>query len=386
MARAPAAFVEADTPPQRPAELAYLMFTSGSTGAPKGVGISHANVCAYLEAIGRRLELGQEDRCSQFFDLTFDLSVHDLFVTWAAGACLVTPSRTDLLMPQRFVQKHGLTVWFSVPSLAIHLRRLALLRPGTLPGLRWALFCGEALPTAVAREFQAAAVRARLVNLYGPTEATIAFTEFTVDPAAADHELGAVVPIGRPLAGQEVVVVDAALRPVADGTVGELCLGGDQVASGYWQDPATTASRFVTLDVPGRGSRRWYRTGDLARWDDAVGLRFHGRVDRQVKVRGYRVELQEVEEAVRVAAGVDAVAVIPWPRDADGGAQGLVAFIVGAAAAIDVRAACGRVLPEYMIPTELHGLTELPLNHNGKVDHAQLQQILLERFADRPRR
>jgi D-alanine--poly(phosphoribitol) ligase subunit 1 len=367
--------MQEDLRARRRSEYAYVLFTSGSTGTPKGVGVTHANACAYVEHALARFGPGPEDRFSQFFDFTFDLSVHDLFVCWGAGACLYAASKTALLLPVSFARKHGLTFWFSVPSLAIHARRMRV-SAGELPLLRSSLFCGEALPSSVAAEWLDVAPNAILENLYGPTEATIAITGFRFEREAALALGEAVVPIGVPFDDQEVCLVDSSLRVVPDGELGELCLGGTQVTPGYWMSPEATQRQFVSLRVPGKRSGWWYRTGDLAEHREGVGLLFRGRVDRQVKIRGFRVEIAECEEVLRTCGGGDAVAVIPWPVLPDGNALGVIAYGCSFRESPEVlRQRCAALLPEYMVPTELHELAALPLNVNGKVDYAELQRM-----------
>lgn len=356
---------------------AYLLFTSGSTGQPKGVSVGHPALRAYLAAIRARFpELDEHQRCSQFFEPTFDLALHDLFVTWNVGACLYSVPASELMMPIDFVNRHRLSVWFSVPSMVAALQRYRLLRSGALPHLTLALFCGEALPGTLAAAWRDAAPGARTENLYGPTEATIACTAHAVD---RDSDEVGVVPIGRPLPGVEITVLDEHDAPVAAGVVGELHLGGVQLADGYWQDPALTGERFPTLTVPGRTTTRWYRSGDLAMIDAAGVLHYRGRVDRQVKLRGYRVELQDIEAQLRAVCDTNEVAVVPLPVAPGAPLQGVAAFVVGST--LDVAAiirACRASLPAYMVPAQVRLLESMPLNANGKTDHHRLVALIAE--------
>src|SRR3954465_12261293 len=174
-----------DLPDVVPEDLAYLLFTSGTTGEPKGVGVTHGNALHFLDVMARRYALTPADRLSQTFDQTFDLSVFDMFMAWPAGARLCVPSRIEMLPPARSVVKHGLTVWFSVPSVAALMRKKNLLRPSSMPTLRWSLFCGEPLPVGSADAWQAAAPNSVVENLFGPTELTIACTVHRWNPGAA---------------------------------------------------------------------------------------------------------------------------------------------------------------------------------------------------------
>ncbi|HEX7131045.1 MAG TPA: amino acid adenylation domain-containing protein [Iamia sp.] len=353
--------------------VAYLLFTSGSTGVPKGVAVSQANVSAYLDHVVDAYAMGPGDRASQMFDLTFDLSVHDLFATWSSGAALHVVPAAAVMAPAKLIRAHELTLWFSVPSVAMVMARLRMLKPGAFPSLRASLFCGEPLPSETARRWIEAAPGSVVDNLYGPTEATIAITSYRVTAAVAEG----VVPLGRAFPGQRTAVVGPDLEPVASGEVGELLLGGTQVTAGYLADPERTAQQFVT---PAALDGRWYRTGDLVHERDSV-LHYRGRVDDQVQVNGFRVELQEVDVAVRAAAGVELAAAVAWSSDGGPRADAVYAFV--ADPALDeaaVVAGCRDRLPAYMVPTRVLPLDDLPLNANGKIDRRALGAILREQL------
>lgn len=356
---------------------AYLLFTSGSTGTPKGVLISNGNALDYISNTSRRYRPGPDDRFSQLFDFSFDLSVHDMFLAWSAGACVYCAPEGVIGLGD-FVRRTELTFWFSVPSTAAFMRQMRMLKPGSYPSLRWSLFCGEALPMGLAASWQDAAPNSTVENLYGPTEATVAFTAYRL-PKARAPELAALptVPIGTPLSGQRVMVADdnGAARP--DGEAGELYLGGSQVAAGYWQAPEQTAVRFQPPRGAGADGMRWYRTGDRAVISNDHGLIYLGRIDRQTKIRGHRVELMEVENAMRRAAGTDTVAAVPWPLGEDGLALGLVGFVAGAqTTAAEIVAACRDALPDYMVPSQICRAADWPLNANGKTDYNILTGLL----------
>lgn len=364
------------SPPQvDPNGVAYLLFTSGSTGLPKGVMVAHRNVIHFVDVMVERYGITEQDRFSQTFDLTFDLSAFDMFVAWERGACLCCPTQGQKMLPARYIGECGITVWFAVPSTAILMSRLRLLKPGKFPGLRLSLFCGEALPVEVTQKWAEAAPNSIVENLYGPTELTIACTLYRWNPEAspAECELG-VVPIGEPYPGMKTLVVDENLREVPPGESGELLMCGPQLTLGYYQDPERTAAAFVK--PPGM-DEIYYRTGDRVR--RPVGGRpliYLGRVDNQIKIQGYRVELGEVEAVLREEAGVDVAIAVGWPMTASG-ADGIVGFI--GADHGDVAAIRERViarLPPYMHPSELRLVAEFPLNSNGKVDRKALREML----------
>ncbi|MEQ9002901.1 MAG: amino acid adenylation domain-containing protein [Pseudomonadales bacterium] len=354
--------------------LAYLLFTSGSTGDPKGVMVMHRNVRHFLDVMVDRYDIRPSDRLSQTFDLTFDLSVFDMFVAWERGACVCVPSRAQKMLPAKYVASQELTVWFSVPSTAIMMRKLRMLKPDQYPSLRWSLFCGEALPIEVAEAFQQAAPRSVVENLYGPTELTIAcsYYRYDSDRCTADAKLD-VVPIGEPYPGMTELIADESLQPVEPGEAGELLMTGPQVARGYWQDAEKTSAAFV---VPPGHSEVYYRTGDRVKRESSAGpMLYLGRMDGQIKIQGYRVELGEIEAVLRKAAGVDTAIALGYPEGING-ADGVIAFIAESTVnEQSVRDVVQQHLPSYMQPTEYHWLPSFPLNANGKVDRGALRLI-----------
>lgn len=346
---------------------AYLLFTSGSTGLPKGIQVYNSNLSAYLSNILKELDLKPTDRFSQLFDLTFDLSAHDLFVCWSVGACLCLPSAGDLLMPDSYINRERLTVWFSVPSLADYLDMYKRLKPGAFSSLRYGIFCGEPLKTITAKRFSEACPNGALVNLYGPTEATIAFTirHVTQSDLAAEKPF---IPIGRPFRGQVVKVANN-----TDASTGELLLQGSQVTQGYLNDPVRTKKSFIELE-----GERWYRTGDIVEINKEGELDYKERSDRQIKIRGYRVETAEVENQILKIIGHGQVACVPKINVA-GFIESLYAFI--ASPQLDKNAIlkrCAEVLPDYMVPSGITHLDTLPRNANGKVDYRSLELSINE--------
>ncbi len=355
--------------------VAYLLFTSGSTGEPKGVPIHQSNVRSYIEYIKDRYEINEQDRISQQFDLTFDLSVHDMFVCWERGACLFCVPEKSVMLPAKFIRDRGLTMWFSVPSVAALISKMHLLQPGCFPSLRYSLFCGEPLPAIHAQHWQEAAPNSIVENLYGPTETTIAISHYRWDPVKSPREcLNGIVPIGRVFAGQQACIVDYERNQVSE--TGELFLAGSQVTDGYWNNPENTRRQFVRF--PETGETSWYRTGDLVRRGKNGWLYYLGRIDQQVKIRGYRVELQEIETVLRKASGAEQVVVVPWPV-ALGSADGMVAFVSGVANTMDdqhILNHCRETLPGYMVPRSIYRVDEMPLNDNGKIDRKKLMELL----------
>jgi amino acid adenylation domain-containing protein len=347
----------------RPDDLAYILFTSGSTGRPKGVRITHRNIASFLAVNRMRYPLGPGRACSQTFDCTFDLAMFDLFMTWSAGATLVsTPPQAFLALPE-FVRRHAISFWFSVPSAISVARRRSALRPGALDGLRWSLFCGEPLALADAQQWQEAAPNSVVHNLYGPTELTIACSSFELRPGFTDQQsVNGFVPIGSLYSGLSGILLDNDGQPSE--REGELCVTGPQMSPGYL-DPMDDLDRYVTCD-----GKRWYRTGDLVRVLPGGSLTYLRRVDHQVKIRGYRVELAEIEARIRTVPGVEAAMTVPV--EGTSGVQLLAWYTGDPAVAGEISVRLRAELPEFMIPHWVCHTEEFPLNANRKVDRAEM--------------
>lgn len=342
------------------ADIVYVMFTSGSTGQPKGVPISYGNLAAYVNGVTELLDIPSGWRFSQFFDLSFDLSMHDIFVSQRTGGVLVAPSPVDLMMPAAHVARERLDMWFSVPVLGAQLGGSAP-KEG-YPGLACMLFCGEALPmeTVVAcRPWLRAS--GTMWNLYGPTEATIAFTASEVTNS---ERSGGNASIGTAFGDNATALLaddGSVSQSMAVGAEGELLLGGPQVFAGY---STNAASPFVD-----GSSRRYYRSGDLVRVD-SEGIYFRGRVDSQVKFRGYRIELGEIEVAARAAFGLKTVAAVIVGEHTS--ARIVFFYVTGESSEAPEPKRLEGVLPKYMVPSEFIGMDALPVNQNGKIDRRAL--------------
>jgi amino acid adenylation domain-containing protein len=361
-------------PKSKADNLAYLLFTSGSTGRPKGVPITHANLTSFIKTNLNRYEFGPNDRFSQTFDQTFDLSIFDLFMAWASGARVCSMQPLQLLAPASFVAKNEVTVWFSVPSLANMAQNNKFLKPNSMPALRWSLFCGEALPLTTAEAWQRAAPNSIVENLYGPTELTIACAAYRWHPALSPSEsIRGFVPVGKVYPGLTARLIDAQLQPVSEGEPGELCVAGPQAFAGYWGDPEQTEKQTVILKEPDGRLQRYYRTGDLMQPLPSGNLAFLGRQDHQIKLRGFRIELFEIEAALRQAGCIEAVA-LPWPDPLQ--PESIKALVLGPEEPSALADRVRELLPPYMVPEEIRVLDSMPLNTNGKVDRHALLEVL----------
>lgn len=358
---------------------AYILFTSGSTGKPKGVPISHANVDAYLTAAGSVTDFQASDRFSQNFDLTFDLSVHDMFLCWRHGAELVVPNEHDLESPAEYAIREDVTCWFSVPSLAQKMNLRGSLEAGALSNIRHSIFCGEALPLDLADKWQKA-TGTQVENWYGPTEATIACTRYVLPKSIVglDTHLN-LTPIGSSFPGMSSLVLDENMQEVAVGGLGELYMSGPQLASGYLYDPEKTAEAFVK--VTGHNDI-FYRTGDRVKVASEDEFHFVGRVDNQVKIRGYRIELGEIEAVIRELSGGRSSVVVPLPHKSSN-PTALTAFVEGWDGDLgELLKSVQAKLPAYMVPTMITHFDVFPKNASGKIDRGLIAQSVESQAVD----
>ncbi|GAA4960292.1 non-ribosomal peptide synthase/polyketide synthase [Actinoplanes utahensis] len=364
----PAPAASAFSPPG-PADAAYVIYTSGSTGRPKGVVVPHEGIVNRLLWMQHEYRLGPDDVVLQKTPAGFDVSVWEFFWPLMTGATLVVArpdGHRDPAYLARLIQDRAVTTVHFVPSML----RAFLAEPtaGACTGLRRVICSGEALPGELVAAWQRI-LDVPLHNLYGPTEASVDVTSFACPSGWA----GGPVPIGRPVWNTRAYVLDRFLRPVPAGVPGELYLAGIQLARGYLRRPGLTAERFVA-DPFGPAGTRMYRTGDVARWTPDGLLEYLGRVDSQVKIRGLRVELGEIEAALAAHPAVRDVAVLA--RTDQPGSPRLVGYVVAGSGAVPddrgLQDHLRRSLPEYMIPTVFVALDRLPLTVSGKLDRRAL--------------
>jgi amino acid adenylation domain-containing protein len=364
--------------PRRPGadDLAYAMFTSGSTGHPKGVAIEHRAVRTTLDDLADRFPLRPDDRVLALAAFSFDLSVYDIFAVLGAGGALVVPDHDRQRDPGHWLElmrEHQVTVWNTAPALLEMLVEYAEIDPDqartALASLRLVLLSADWIPVSLPDRIRALAPHAQVVSLGGATEGSIwsiCFPVGEVDPAWPS------IPYGRALRGQSFHILDEHGVACPAGEVGELYIGGDGLARGYVGDPEQTAQRFTDHPIL---RRRVYRTGDLGRWRSDGTIEFLGRLDRQVKIRGHRIELGEVESALDRAPGVRQCVArsVPGPDDR----PRLVAYIVPSDPARpptddELIAQLRDSVPEFMVPSRFVGMDGLPVTTNGKIDYAAL--------------
>ncbi|MFM7021711.1 MAG: AMP-binding protein [Flavobacteriales bacterium] len=329
----------------------YLLFTSGSSGKPKGVPITHKNLMALAKAhlFNPKYAINEEDKFLQMFELTFDFSVLPTLFPFCIGASVyVVPQKGILFMEVlKTLQQHKITKAYLVPSVINYLE--PYLHEIALPNLQWTLFCGEALYENAALKWAKSTPQGKIINTYGPTEATVFMTEYFVDINAIESHNG-IVSIGKAVEEMQTSIID-----------GELYISGDQCASQYWKDEERSIKSFVVINgIPN------YRTGDLCKANEQDNLMYCGRSDQQVKINGYRIELEEIEFHAKKYI-----------------ASSLAAFIlknntIGLVIQGQEKEGLDSLkqhLPSYMIPEKIFFMENLPLNENGKVDRKKLAQL-----------
>ncbi len=360
--------------PARGAELAYILYTSGSTGQPKGVALSHDAALAFVDWAVGQFELRADDVVSWHAPLQFDLSVFDLFASARVGAriAVVTPGMS--VFPAslaRWIETERVTTWYSVPSILMQLSRHGDLPGRDLSTLRQVLFAGEPFPAPRLAELMALLPQARFHNLYGPTETNVCTWHALAGPPRPEES----VPIGLPVAGDVVHLLDEQGRPVPEGQLGEVAVSGPTLMEGYWNDAAKTAGVLRDWAPPGGRPARTYFTGDVGRRRPDGVLEYHGRRDGMVKTRGYRVELGEVETALHRHPDVGEAVAFPVPHEEFGHVILAVAVARegGAVDAAALRRFCADKLPAYMVPESIEVVAgPLPRTTNGKVDRRAL--------------
>lgn len=372
---------EAPTALTSPGDAAYIFFTSGSTGIPKGVIITHANVYHFVEWGVNYFGIDATDRLSGFTPLYFDLSTFDLYATFMAGAQLHLVSPQYALLPHKLanlIRSSELTQWFSVPSVMTYLASADAVGENDFPSLRRVLWCGEVLPTTTLIHWMKRLPNVMFTNLYGPTETTVASSYFTVQSCPEDDRQE--IPIGLACEGEQLLILDDSLNEVPTGEQGDLYIQGNGLGIGYWQDTEKTDEAFIPH--PTSSGEKIYRTGDRAR-NDSDGLVYYiGRNDAQIKSRGFRIELGEIETALNSEPSLAEAAVVAV--DSAGFEGQLICCAYVAQGSMNLEPSeIGRQLrlqlPSYMVPAQWEKMDRLPRNPNGKVDRNLLRDLFSQK-------
>jgi amino acid adenylation domain-containing protein len=364
--------LDAATEPAPPAgvtgnDLAYILHTSGSTGQPKLIAHTHSTAMSFVEWAASEFALTADDRLTNHSSHHTCFATFDFYAAARAGAATIMLSPSVLRMPASLsgiLERERATVWYSVPAALIQLSLRGDLEARELGSLRRVLFAGENFPLRYLRRLQQQLPKARFTHLYGSTEVNVC-TFYHVPPGELEDS---VLPIGRPCATAEVVIADQNLQPVPDGEVGELLIGGSTVMTGYWSDPERNRSALVARD--GHGVGRYFRSGDRVRRLPDGNLAYVARADRQVKIRGHRVELDEVEGVFLSLDSVEEAAAFVQ-QDGEGSSSLHVALVIApgeSAHRRDWATEAGRLLPPYALPSTVQVVSSLPRTPTGKVD------------------
>ena len=354
---------------------AYVLHTSGSTGTPKLIRHTHRSAMSFVDWAVAEYALDRADRLSNHSSHHTCFATFDYYAAARAGAATIILTPAALMMPaslSTLLERERVSVWYSVPTALVHLSLRGGLGDRDLSSLRWVLFAGETFPAKHLRRLTRQLPAARLSHVYGSTEVNVC-TFYHLPESGEPYER---LPIGRACATSRTLVVDGALRPVSDGEIGELLVRGSTVMSGYWGDPEGSRRALVRRPAAGGFEDVWFRTGDRVREQEDGNLTFVDRADFQVKVRGHRVELGEIEAALLSLDPVEEAAAFAVP-DAEGSSALRAAVVVGGESApADLRAGLKEILPAHAVPDSIAVLGTLPRTPTGKVDRRALRALL----------
>lgn len=367
---------EIDLQPKETAdqELVYILFTSGTTGQPKGVPIDRGNLAGFVEAFeDMDYDMNENDKCLQMFELTFDLSVVSYLYPLLYGACIYTIPKGKIKFNYIFelMDEQKLTFALMVPSILQYLR--PYFDEMDFPDMKYSLFCGEALSLEITKEWSRCVPNAKILNYYGPTEDTIYCTYYVYNRDGENKAHNGILSIGRAMPGTITLAIDENNNILPPASTGQLCLGGIQLTPGYWNNEEKNKEAFFYADYKGQRTRL-YKTGDLCRFDEEGDIMYLGRADQQVKIQGFRIELAEIEFHVKAFLGKTNAVAVPI-LDAVGNTEiGLVieSKPIGTDPLLDH---IKQKLPAYMIPKRIQFADEFPLNTNGKTDRNKLKQL-----------
>ena len=356
-------------------DLAYLMFTSGTSGTPKGVKISNKNILSFLESMSKLYPLKNNFIASQTFDLSFDPSLSDIFFTWSIGGTLCILNEKEKLLPHQYIIRNNITYWNSVPTIAKFMYKMGVLKPNIFPSLKYSMFCGEQFPEQIANAWKIAAPNSTIENLYGPTETTIYITRYEYKKPISTHFHNSIVPIGKVFPEHEVSLIDEFNNKIQRG-VGELCFSGNQISGGYLNDEENTKSKFLKFNWD-LDKRTWYRTGDLAFMNDQGDIECIGRKDSQIKLGGKRIEISEIEHVLSKNLKLNDVVIVPITDNLKV-IVGIVAFTenkLNKKLEQKILKNFQEQLDKTFFPKKIISISKFPYNQSLKLDKKKLEEI-----------
>jgi D-alanine--poly(phosphoribitol) ligase subunit 1 len=356
-------------------DLAYVLFTSGSTGKPKGVMITRGNIGAFMDAFWKTgIQLSEDDRCLQCFDLTFDVSVQSFLVALIRGACVYTVpgNQPKYLYVSRLINDYRLTFGAMAPSMLRYLQ--PYFAEIDAESMRSCILTAEACPLSLAQAWSNCATNATIYDFYGPTEVTVYCTYYELKKSGENKSLNGIISIGKPLANLTAIIINEENEIVPEGTKGELCIAGGQVSPGYWKDPSRNNKAFFELEI-NKEKLRFYRTGDLCFRESDGNIMYIGRLDLQVKIQGFRVELGEIEFHSRKF--LDDRNAVALAFENENLLTEIALFIESPTFAPETLLTYLRSkLPVYMVPSRVFFLPEFPLSLNHKIDRLKLKELI----------
>ncbi len=358
--------------------LMYILFTSGTTGRPKGVPVLLSNLEAFIVACERLdLDIDENDRCLQMFNMTFDMSVMSYLLCFSAGACLYPIPRTEIKYQYvyQLLDEQKITVAFMVPSILNYLR--PYFWEIFLPYLRINLFAGEALVMDVTEEWSRCVPNATIMNAYGPTENTIICTAYTMRRDGHSKTYNGILSIGAPMQGNKIIIIDEEQNLLPAGEAGQMCLGGPQLTSGYWNAAELNNEAFFEKEYEGTLTR-FYKSGDLCRMDTDGEIYYSGRIDFQAKIQGFRVELSEIEHYCKAACANTNLVAVAFVNEIGNTEIGL-AIEGGEISVKSLNTYLKGKLPAYMIPTKVIFEPHFPLSAAGKVDRKKITTLFAKK-------
>lgn len=360
-----------------PNNVFYILFTSGSTGNPKGVMVTSKNVEVFIQNMFNFYDLKVGYKSSQTFDLGFDPSIVDMFLTWIKGGELCLLSQSELIMPFDYIKREKINFWYSVPTLVKFMLKMGYLVPNAFPELKHSIFTGEALPKDLCDAWQIAAPNSTIENGYGPTEATVNITKFIYKREYRNRKFtNNIVPIGNIFNGNCFELIDEDFNKVKKGEKGHLIIKGNQITAGYINDYEKTKSSFREMPWD-TTNQLWYLTGDFVFVNNFNEIEYIGRIDNQIKIAGRRVEIGEIESAILNSNIIKDIVIVP-KNDVDGSVKTLIGFtnsVISNKQKIEINKSALKFIEKLFLPSKIIYIDKFPITTSGKTNRKKLFEM-----------